>query len=259
MTIDALETVATPAGRTVTIGGLPISVIDRIQAARQMVWLARQRRQRPLFFTSANGEVIARVSRDPAIAELFVTADQIVADGQPLVIASRLFCREALPERVATTDLFHDVAQLAEVDGVTFYLFGATAEQNATALAAARAQYPRLNILGASHGYLAGDALLAKLDEINALGPDIVWLGLGVPREQLFFREHADRLGNVGLVKTSGGLFDHMAGKTIRAPALVQRLGFEWLWRMLMEPRRLAWRYLSTNPRAAWAILRNSR
>ena len=258
MTTDALDSIATPAGRTITLGGLPITVVDRAQAARQMVWLARQRRPRPLFLTSANGEVVARTARDPAIAALFLAADQIVADGQPLVIASRLLCREALPERVATTDLFHDVAQLAEVDGVTFYFYGATAEQNAAALAAARAKYPKLNIVGASHGYLNGDALLAKLDEINALGPDIVWLGLGVPREQLFFRDHADRLGNVGLIKTSGGLFDHMAGTVARAPGVVQRLGFEWLWRMLMEPRRLAWRYLSTNPRAAWAILRNS-
>ena len=62
-----------------------------------------------------------------------------------------------------------------------------------------------------------------------------------------------------GLIKTAGGLFDHLAGKTRRAPTLVQRLGFEWLWRLLMEPRRLFWRYLTTNPRALVAILRNSR
>jgi N-acetylglucosaminyldiphosphoundecaprenol N-acetyl-beta-D-mannosaminyltransferase len=259
MTTDALDSIATPAGRTITLGGLPITVIDRAQAARQMVWLARQRRPRPLFFTSANGEVVARTARDPAIAALFLAADQIVADGQPLVIASRFLCREALPERVATTDLFHDVARLAEADGTTFYLLGATAEQNAAAVAAARRAYPRLKIVGASHGYLDGDALIAKLAEIDRLAPDILWLGLGVPREQQFFRAHAAHLPNVGLIKTSGGLFDHMAGKVRRAPAFVQRLGFEWLWRMLMEPRRLAWRYLSTNPRAAWAILRNSR
>ena len=126
-------------------------------------------------------------------------------------------------------------------------------------VAAARRAYPKLSIVGASHGYLDGDALTAKLAEIDALGPDILWLGLGVPREQLFFRAHAARLSNVGLIKTSGGLFDHMAGKIARAPSLIQRLGFEWLWRMLMEPRRLAWRYLSTNPRAVYAILRNSR
>lgn len=243
----------------VTIGGLPITVIDRAGEADLMIRLARSRRPVPLFFTSANGEVIARTWSDPEQAKLFALSDQIVADGQPLVTASRFLCAEPLPERVATTDLFHDVARLAEDTGTTFYLFGATEAENDRAVAAARAIYPRLEIVGASHGYLKGEALDAKLAEINELGPDILWLGLGVPREQIFFRDHGKALGNVGLIKTSGGLFDHMAGKTRRAPLLVQRLGFEWLWRVLMEPRRLFWRYLTTNPIALYAILRASR
>lgn len=245
---------------TIVLGGLPIAVIDRRAEAELMVRLAARRRpQGPLFFTSANGEVIAHTAFDPAQAALFALADQIVADGQPLVIASRLLCREPLPERVATTDLFHDVARLAETTGTSFYLFGATEAENARAVAAARAAYPRLDIAGASHGYLDGAALEAKLAEIDALAPDILWLGLGVPREQLFFREHGHRLRHVGMIKTAGGLFDHMAGKVRRAPLLWQRLGFEWLWRLLMEPRRLFVRYLTTNPKALYAMLRNSR
>jgi exopolysaccharide biosynthesis WecB/TagA/CpsF family protein len=251
---------ATLDDRKVTIGGLPITVIDRAGAAAQMILLAAQpRRGRPWFLTSANGEVIARTAADPKLAALFRAADQIVADGQPLVTASRLLCEEALPERVATTDLFHDVAKLAEQSGTTFYFLGATETENQRAVSVARAAYPRLNIVGASDGYLKGEALTARLAEINALAPDIVWLGLGVPREQLFYRDHAHELRQVGIIKTSGGLFDHMAGKVRRAPALLQRLGFEWLWRVLMEPRRLAWRYLTTNPQALYAILRNSR
>ncbi|MBN9306537.1 MAG: glycosyltransferase [Devosia sp. 67-54] len=245
---------------TIVLGGLPITVIDRRAEAELMVRLAARRRpQGPLFFTSANGEVIARTAFDPAQAALFALADQIVADGQPLVIASRLLCREPLPERVATTDLFHDVARLAETTGTSFYLFGATEAENARAVAAARAAYPRLDIAGATHGYLDGAALEAKLAEIDALAPDILWLGLGVPREQIFFREHGHRLRHVGMIKTAGGLFDHMAGKVRRAPLLWQRLGFEWLWRLLMEPRRLFVRYLTTNPKALYAMLRNSR
>lgn len=258
--LDVLDAASVDAPTPViTVGGLPITVIDRAAEADLMIRLARRRRPVPLFFTSANGEVIARTSSDPRQARLFALADQIVADGQPLVIASRFLCSERLPERVATTDLFHDVAKLAEDTGTTFYLLGATEARNADAVAAARNAYPRLDIVGAAHGYLEGEALDAKLAEINALGPDILWLGLGVPREQIFFRDHGKKLGNVGLIKTAGGLFDHMAGKTRRAPMLVQRLGFEWLWRLLMEPRRLFWRYLTTNPRALHAILRNSR
>ena len=122
----------------ITLGGMSISVIDRATQARLMIKLVSQRaNDAPLFFTSANGEVIARANADRELALLFAGADQVVADGQPLVIASRYLCHTPLPERAATTDLFHDVASLAEETGTTFYMFGAEPEQNARAVAAA--------------------------------------------------------------------------------------------------------------------------
>lgn len=250
-----------PAVPSALLGGLPIAALDRHDAAVLMIAATRRHRRgdHPFYFTSANGEVIARTQSDSAIAGLFHKADQILADGQPLVFASRWLCRQTLPERVATTDLFHDVATLAEREGVTFYLLGSTPVENETAVAAIRRRYPVLTIIGHCHGYLAGVALETKIDEINALAPDILWLGLGIPREQIFVRDFAARLTNVGVVKTSGGLFDHLAEKTPRAPLWMQKAGFEWFWRMLMEPRRLFWRYLTTNPRALYAILRYSR
>ncbi len=250
-----------PAFPAVLIGGLPITVIDRQDAARLMITAAQGHRQgsRPYYFTSANGEVIAQARANLEIAALFRDADQIFADGQPLVLASRLLCSTQLPERVATTDLFHDVAEMAEKKGVTFYLLGSTEVGNSKALAAIKRRYPALRVVGHCHGYLTGEALGKKLDEINALAPDILWLGLGVPREQIFVRDFGARLANVGVIKTAGGLFDHLAGKVRRAPLWVQKAGFEWLWRMLMEPRRLFWRYFTTNPRALYAILRYSK
>jgi N-acetylglucosaminyldiphosphoundecaprenol N-acetyl-beta-D-mannosaminyltransferase len=249
-----------PAFPTVLVGGLPITVIDRQDAALLMIAAARGHlpSSRPYYFTSANGEVIAQARANVETAVLFRDADQIFADGQPLVLASRLLCSVHLPERVATTDLFHDVAKLAEREGMTFYLLGSTEAGNSKAVAGIKARYPGLRIAGHCHGYLAGEALERKLDEINALAPDILWLGLGVPREQMFVRDFASRLSNVGVIKTSGGLFDHLAGKVPRAPLWVQKAGFEWLWRVLMEPRRLFWRYFTTSPRAIYAILRYS-
>jgi exopolysaccharide biosynthesis WecB/TagA/CpsF family protein len=250
-----------PEFPTIMIGGMLITVINRRDAAHLMAAAARghDRGLPPYYFTSANGEVIARVRADPQMALLFRSADRIFADGQPLVLASRWLCSNALPERVATTDLFHDVAKLAEREGLTFYLMGSTEAGNSKAVTAARKAYPSLHIAGHCHGYLTGKALERKLEEINALGPDILWLGLGVPREQIFIRDFSPRLTNVGVIKTSGGLFDHLAGKVPRAPLWVQKVGFEWMWRLVMEPRRLFWRYFTTNPRAFYAILRDSR
>ena len=83
--------------------------------------------------------------------------------------------------------------------------------------------YPDLRIVGRSHGYLKGDALRAKVDEINALAPDYLWVALGVPYEQAFVEEFTPRLSNVGVIKTSGGLFNFLSGSRARAPRWMQR------------------------------------
>jgi exopolysaccharide biosynthesis WecB/TagA/CpsF family protein len=242
----------------VRVGGLDIARLDLDATAHLMVRLVQThvRGERPLNFTSANGEVIARCRSNPAFAKLIDDADLVSADGQPLVFASRLFGRAALPERVATTDLYDRVAARSERAGATFYLLGASEEVNRRTYEITRKKYPGLRIVGRSHGFLAGAALEAKIDEIDALAPDILWLAMGVPAEQIFVERWSPRLKNVGLIKTSGGLFDFYSGAKPRAPKSVQTLGLEWAYRILVEPRRLFWRYAVTNPVAIVQLVR---
>ncbi len=257
-----------PAGRAATagvpratIGGLRLAVLDRQQTADFMVSVVYPNRRvsRPLYLTSANGEVLSRCSTEPMTDRLFRAADLINADGQPLVMMSKLRSPNPLPERVATTDLFHDVARKAEALGLTFYLFGANEAENKAAIANVRRAYPALKIVGHSHGYLRGDALRAKVNEINALAPDFLWVALGVPYEQAFVDEFMPQLGNVGVIKTSGGLFNFLSGSRPRAPRWMQIVGLEWAWRVWLEPRRLFWRYLTTNPHALYLLFNRSR
>jgi exopolysaccharide biosynthesis WecB/TagA/CpsF family protein len=238
----------------VWIGGLPIAVIDRAGSARLIVDLARTRPgRRPVVMTSANGQVVSLVARDPEARRLFLAADLIHADGMPLVFASRLRSPAPLPERVATTDLFHDVARLAEREGTSFYLLGADAKVIERAVRNVRERYPRLAIAGYRSGYFAGDEDRA-VDEINAAAPDVLWVGMGVPREQAFCHAYRHRLTGVGVIKTSGGLFDFISGKNSRAPNWMQAAGLEWLYRTTLEPRRLLLRYVTTNPHAAYLL-----
>ena len=243
------------------VGGAQVARLDLEQTARLIVNLAQgaDSRRRPYYLTSVNGEVLARRRLDAAFARLIDDADLISADGEPLVVASRILAQNGLPERVATTDLYPVVAGMAEEAGVSFYLLGATEEVNSDTYGATRRMFPRLNIRGRSHGFLKGDALDAKLAEINALAPDILWLALGVPLEQEFVARYSARLPNVKVIKTSGGLFDFIAGAKSRAPRWLQKAGFEWAFRLSLEPRRLAIRYLTTNPIALMMLLTQTR
>ncbi len=244
----------------VRLGGLPIAVLDRAETAKLLVEsaMARLRGGRPLIFTSANGEVVSRLAADRCLADLFAQADLISADGQPLVIVSRWLCSKAVPERVATTDLFHDAARYAVRRGASFYLLGASEEENRRAFERVLELYPGLHIVGRSHGYLQGNELLRVIAEIDAQAPDVLWVGLGVPREQVFYSSFASALPNVGAIKTSGGLFNFLSQTRQRAPAWMQTAGMEWMFRILQEPRRLLWRYASTNPHALYLLLTRS-
>jgi N-acetylglucosaminyldiphosphoundecaprenol N-acetyl-beta-D-mannosaminyltransferase len=242
-----------------TIGGLPIAVMDRARSAELMVDVALGRRNSalpPFVFTSANGQVLSMCAREPRIRDLFLQSDLIHADGMPLVFVSRLFHRTPLPERVATTDLFHDVARVGQQRGVRVFFLGAAGAVVAKAVQRVRTLYPDLNVVGHDSGYLRREQDEERIvDSINDARPDILWLGLGVPAEQSFALRHRDRLRGVGLIKTSGGLFDFLSGKNARAPAWMQGAGLEWAYRIYLEPRRLAGRYLVTNPHALFLLL----
>src|ERR1700676_1630071 len=204
---NLLGRTATAGVPRVSLGGLRVAVLDIEQTANFMIDMVfpKRRISRPLYLTSANGEVLARCSTEPMTGRLFRAADLINADGQPLVTVSRLKSRTPLPERVATTDLFHVVARKAQAARLTFYLFGADEAENAAAVANVRKMYPDLAIVGRSHGYLKGNALREKIDEINALAPDYLWVALGVPYEQAFVEQFTPHLSNVGVIKPSGG------------------------------------------------------
>jgi exopolysaccharide biosynthesis WecB/TagA/CpsF family protein len=245
-----------------TIGGLPIAVIGRAESARLMLEAAIARRTsntRALVVTSANGQVLSMCAQHPTVRRQFLAADLIHADGMPLVFASRLLCKTPLPERVATTDLFHDVARIAPALGARFYLLGATTAVIERAAARARDLYPALNIAGHRSGYFREHEEARIVDEINAARPDILWLGMGAPGELAFALRNRDALRNVGAIKTSGGLFDFLSGKNPRAPQWMQAAGLEWIYRIYREPRRLAARYIMTNPHAAFLLLTQTR
>lgn len=245
--------------RTVTVGGLKTAILTRQGLAEIMArdcLRARERgeawRSRLVF--SSNGQGIVLAARDPDFAEIMGEADIVHADGMSVVFASRLLGADSLPERIATTDFIFDACDAAERHGLSFYFLGGREEDNLRAVDWVKSCYPRVKIAGRHHGYFSDSDVERVIAQIEAAKPDVVWVGLGKPRQEYFAVRLRDRLPGIGWIKTCGGMFDYYSGRSARAPLWMQKSGLEWLFRALQEPR-LAWRYFTTNLAAAYLLL----
>jgi len=244
----------------VMVGGFPTVSVSRHELAERMAQDCLEARQskdswQPKVVLSSNGQGIALAGTDPAFMEIMHQADIVHADGMSVVFASRL-TRHPLPERIATTDFFHDAAAAAIRHGLSFFILGSNEAQNQAAVQAITKLYPELKIAGRRHGYFTEADDAAVCAEIRASGADVLWVALGKPKQEFWSVRNRDRLQGVGWIKTCGGLYAFLAGDALRAPGWMQVLGLEWLHRGLKEPSRLGWRYLTTNPYALYRLLR---
>lgn len=203
----------------------------------------------------ANVHVVETARRSSELAEALAGADLVLPDGAPVAWALRRAGLQA--ERVAGSDLLASVLMRTRERSIRHFFLGST-EQTLTALVEnIRAQYPGVRIAG-SHAppfREAADMDVRQLGVlIEAAESDVVWVGLGAPKQELLMvrlRPHT-RAALVGV----GAVFDFASGQKARAPALMQRLGLEWLHRLVREPRRLGRRYFETNSSfMSWVLL----
>lgn len=246
----------------VVVGGFPTASLTRRQLADLMVsdcLAARRQPERwlPKLVFSSNGQGIALAGRDPSFAQAMQQADLVHADGMSVVFASRM-TSEPLPERIATTDFFHDAAEAASEHKLTFFILGAASDQNTAAVEVIQRRYPDAKVVGQHHGYFAEDDDERICAAIRDSGADVLWVALGKPRQELWCIRNRSRLRGIGWVKTCGGLYSFLAGDAPRAPRRLQQWGLEWLYRAWKEPRRLVWRYLTTNPYSLYRLIRHT-
>ncbi|MEU3454300.1 WecB/TagA/CpsF family glycosyltransferase [Micromonospora sp. NPDC006766] len=192
-----------------------------------------------------NAAKVVNMLRDPRLRAAVTGCDIVVADGQSVVWASRIL-RTRLPERVAGIDLFVRLLAEAERRGLSVYFLGARPVVLDAMIDRLRERFPALKIAGRHHGYFADTDAAAIADTVAASGAQLLFLGMTSPKKENFMAEFGDRTG-VAVAHGVGGSFDVLAGVVKRAPRSWQRLGFEWLYRLLQEPRRLGGRYLTTN------------
>lgn len=176
--------------------------------------------------------------RDAGLRAVHNRAALVVPDGMPLVWMGRLMGRRGIG-RVAGTDLMEALCALSVAQGWRHYLYGGPPGLAERLAAVLRERFPGLRVVGAD-----ADGEVAT---IHAAAPDIVWVGIGTPRQELWMGRHADALAPALLIGV-GAAFDFLAGTKARAPRALRASGLEWLHRLASEPRRLWRRYLLVVP-----------
>ncbi|GII89096.1 hypothetical protein Ssi03_70860 [Sphaerisporangium siamense] len=240
-----------PAPRSAILG-MSLDALTMEQTVARCVTAVENREN--LTIGVVNAAKAVRMRQDPALRESVVSCDLVVADGQAVVWASRILGRP-LPERVAGIDLFTSLMEEGARRGHRAYFLGARQEVLDRVVERVTAAYPGLVVAGARNGYFTDDEAPFVAAEIGASRPDLLFLGMTSPKKEIFCARYADDV-KAGVIHGVGGSFDVFAGKVRRAPAVWQKLGLEWMYRFLQEPLRLGPRYLSTNTRFAWMVVK---
>lgn len=201
-----------------------------------------------------NAAKIVNMRKNPELADAVLSSDVIFADGMSVVWASRLL-GDPLPERIAGIDLMHEIMRQGQEKKYRVYCLGAKQEVLDAVCEIFATEYPGTVVVGSHHGYFGADDEEAIATSIRDANADALFVAITSPKKEQFMARWSE-LMNVPVVHGVGGSFDVVAGIVERAPESWQRLGLEWLYRVKQEPRRLWKRYLVTNSKFLWMIVR---
>lgn len=230
--------------KRITLLGMSIDVVTERQAvARIIESLSRQHGGAVI---TPNLDQLRKFYYDPSLRGLYERAELVVADGMPLVWASRIQ-KTPLPERVAGSSLIWSLTEAAAEAGKSVYLLGGNPGAADGAAATFAQRFPKLKIAGTqcpAVGFEKDPQQLARLrNELIAARPDVVYVGLGFPKQDRLIADLRDALPAAWFLGI-GISFSFITGEVKRAPRWMQKTGLEWVHRMVQEPGRLFRRYI---------------
>jgi N-acetylglucosaminyldiphosphoundecaprenol N-acetyl-beta-D-mannosaminyltransferase len=201
---------------------------------------------------AVNPEKVIAAQQNPGLLSALRNAALVIPDGIGVVAAARLLGKGHMA-RVPGSDLMPEICRLAAAEGNSVFLYGAKPEVVSQAAMLLQDRYPGLKVTGTQHGYVLEEDMHQLVDTINASGADILFVGLGSPRQELWMARYGERLC-VRVCQGVGGTFDAICGYPRRAPQALQKLHLEWLYRLVSQRQR-AHRQLAL-PRFASQVLR---
>lgn len=219
----------------ITILGVPFDPVGMAGAVKKIAGFIIS--GGPHQVVTANPEMVMAAREDGELLQILTGAELVVADGIGIVWAARRL-GTPLPERVPGVELAAAALTLAAENGYRVYLLGGAPGLATEAARCLRRKYPGLDIVGTQHGYFSASGEAEVVAQIAATSPHLLLVGLGMAKQEKWIHSHRGELGvpvSIGV----GGSLDVFAGRVRRAPPWMCRLNLEWLYRLLIQPRRL--------------------
>ncbi|MCP4090212.1 MAG: WecB/TagA/CpsF family glycosyltransferase [Gammaproteobacteria bacterium] len=221
-------------------------------AAELLIHAANAGQKRDVFFVNAHCINIA--SRNPAYALLLQEAKLLFADGAGMAMAARIWGTR-LRNNLNGTDLFPHICSLAAMTRTPIALLGANEGVAQLCAENLRNLYPGIKIVYVNHGFMSNSMEAQEIDILNKSAAQILFVAKGVPTQELWIQENSSKL-NIPVILGVGALFDFYSGSIPRAPETLRKLRLEWLFRLLLEPKRMFHRYVIGNPEFILRVLK---
>jgi len=242
------------AWRDVDVLGVKVAAVTAHELTEAILDIAGSpNRENPFFLTYLNAACSNIAADDPDYYTILKNADCVYADGQSIVWASRQG-KKRLPERVNAGDFIVSLLQLTTKRGVRIGLLGGRAGVASRAAETWVRHSPGLQVIFSGDGFFNDDA--SVVDDIASAEIDLLLVGLGVPYQEKWAWENRQRL-KCKVIWCVGALFEYFGEGRSRAPFWMRRMGLEWVYRLVLEPRRLWRRYLIGNVRFVKRVLLN--
>lgn len=223
-------------GPTVSVLGVPVSCLGMSETLAKLEEMIRAGTPNLIVTADATALVIAR--QNPDFAEILARASLVTPDSVGVLWAMERACGRTI-EKVSGVDLAAKLVERSSQTGERVFLLGAAPGVAELAAEKLRLRFPGCNIVGARHGYFPPDSDGLVAQEIAEARPDVLLVAMGMPRQEQFIVATQEII-RASVAIGVGGSFDVFSGKTKRAPRLVQAAKLEWLWRLILNPRKLS-------------------
>jgi len=230
--------------------GFPV-LVSSVEAVAKIILEESKLKISGKFICVANVHMLVTAKTNAFLSDAISSAWLVVSDGMPLVWTLKFYRHNAF--RVAGPDLLLSLCTLSQERGSSLYFYGGTVDTIEKMERMLLKQYPGLSVAGIESPPILPDEPLLDMDlvqRVNDSGANILFVGLGCPKQELWMKKHAEYISAVQI--GVGAAFDFLAGSKSRSPIWMQKIGLEWLFRLLSEPSRLWKRYLVTNCKFVW-------